>query len=224
MRKLLAVFAHPDDESFGPGGTLAKYAKDGVEVHTICATRGQAGRGTAEIRTKELLAATTILGVKKVDILDFDDGEICNNQYHDLAGKILEKIEAFKPQVIVTFDLHGASGHIDHIAMSLTTTYAFLKQDLAKKLYYYTRPVFKKKEDYFIYIPPAHLEDEITTVVDISSVWDIKVNAMKKYESQKEDYERLLRLYRDIPKTDRFILFDKSAVGGREEDLFEGID
>lgn len=221
MKKLLAVFAHPDDESFGPGATLAKYAKEGVEVYVVCTTRGEAGRGTSEERTKELLRAARVLGVKRVDFLDFEDGEISNNQYHDLAGKILEKIEAIKPQVLMTFDLTGGSGHLDHIAVSLTTTYAFLRQTIAKKLYYFVRPNFKETEEYFIYIPPAKREDEVTTVIDVSGVWHIKVEAMKKYKSQEKDCERLLRMYETVPKLDRFILF---GGRGQETDLFEGID
>lgn len=218
MKKLLAVFAHPDDESFGPGGTLAKYAREGVEIHILCATRGEAGGGTCEERTKELLGAAKVLGVKRVDFLDLEDGEICNNQYHDLAGKILEKIEAFKPSVILTFDLYGASGHLDHIAVALTTTYAFKKQTLASKLYYFTRPDFKESEDYFIYIPPAHKEEEITTIIDVSDVWEVKIEAMRKHKTQKEDFERLLRLYASVPHEDRFILFGGQ---GKETDLFD---
>src|SRR3990167_2864362 len=98
MKKILAVFAHPDDESFGPGGTLAKYAKEGVEVHILCATKGEAGENSnkdhkvykvekvkniEEIREKELLAAAKVLGVKKVEFLNFVDGELSNNKYHE---------------------------------------------------------------------------------------------------------------------------------------------
>lgn len=220
-KKLLAIFAHPDDESFGPGGTLALYAKRGVEIQILCATRGEAGRGTSEERTKELLAAAKVLGVKKVEFLDFEDGEISNNQYHDLAGKILEKIEAFKPQVLLTFDLTGGSGHLDHIAIALTTTYAFLRQTLAKKLYYFARPNFKKQEEYFIYIPPAKLDTEISTQIDVSDVWDKKIGAMKKYKTQQKDYERLLRMYKNVPKVDRLILYGQHK---KETDLFENID
>lgn len=221
MRKLLAVFAHPDDESFGPGGALAKYARGGVEIHILCATHGEAGRGTGKERTRELLEAAKVLGVKKVDFLDFEDGEICNNQYHDLAGKILEKIEGFKPQVVLTFDLTGGSGHLDHIAVALTTTYVFKKQTLAKKLYYFARPDFDNKEDYFIYIPPAKNNADITTIIDVSDVWETKLSAMKLYKTQREDFERLMRLYKTVPKQDRFILFDNDSV--RETDLFNGI-
>lgn len=219
MKKLLAVFAHPDDECFGPGATLAKYAKAGVEVYVVCATRGEAGRGTSKERTKELLAAAKVLGVKKVEFLDFEDGEISNNQYHDLAGKILEKIEAIKPQVVLTFDLTGASGHLDHIAVALTTTYAFLRQTIAKKLYYFARPNFEETEEYFIYIPPAKRDGEITTEIDVSDVWDIKVRAMKKYKTQKKDSERLLKMYKTVPKVDRFILFGEHKLIDRK-DLF----
>lgn len=232
-RKLLAVFAHPDDESFGPGGTLAKYAREGVKIHILCASRGESGNGTGETRTKELLEAAKVLGIKEVEFLDFKDGEISNNQYHALAEKISSKIKSFKPQVVITFDLTGGSGHLDHIAVALTTTYAFTRQKVAKKLYYVcglffglpakTASLFRRK--YFIYIPPGRSDQEITTVIDVSDVWDTKVEAMKKHESQIKDLKNLLKIYKLLPKEERFILFDEKETGQRikERDLFEGI-
>src|SRR3972149_8828237 len=110
MKKILAVFAHPDDETFGPGGTLAKYAQEGVEIHLLCATRGERGEWSASakasagkqekihhIREKELLRSAKILGIKKVEFLNFVDGYLCNSNYHDLAQKIITKIKSFKP-------------------------------------------------------------------------------------------------------------------------------
>lgn len=227
MKKLLAVFAHPDDESFGPGGTLALYAKQGVEIHLLCATRGEAGRGNGEIRSKELLEAAKILGIKKVEFLDFKDGELCNNNYHELAEKILEKIKAFKPDVVLTYDLKGISGHIDHIAVSLTTTFAFTKQKAVKKLYYYCGPVYKGavskameffRKKYFVYFPPPTPEENITTKIDVSSVWKIKEEAMKKHISQAQDVKRLLLMGKLLPKKEYFILFE----GKRGETSFFG--
>ena len=79
-KRLLAIVAHPDDESFGPGGTLAKYAGEGVEVHLLCATRGESGRHKpgersqgsklGDIREKELRGAAEVLGIKQVEFMD----------------------------------------------------------------------------------------------------------------------------------------------------------
>ena len=85
--KLMAILAHPDDESLGTGGVLAKYASEGVETYVVTATRGERGRyhdGTespgleamGRIRGEELLAAANVLGVKEVSFLDYVDGEL----------------------------------------------------------------------------------------------------------------------------------------------------
>jgi len=84
---LVAIFAHPDDEAFGPAGTIAKYAQD-HEIYLICATRGEAGenflddttRSIGEIREQELRASAKLLGVKQVFLLDYEDGSLCNNK------------------------------------------------------------------------------------------------------------------------------------------------
>src|SRR4051812_6834190 len=86
--RLMAVLAHPDDESLGVGGTLAKYAAEGVDVHLLTATRGDRGRyrghrpgdaqhpgssALAAIREMELRAAASVLGVREVALLDYGD-------------------------------------------------------------------------------------------------------------------------------------------------------
>ncbi len=221
-RKLLAVFAHPDDESFGPGGTLAKYAKIGVAIHVLCATRGEEGKKIGEsgeiggIREKELIEASRILGVKKVEFLDFGDGELSNNKYHEVAKKILHKITSFIPQAIMTFEPLGVSGHLDHVAISLITTHAFLHQNVAKNLYYYctTKARAALMKDYYIYFPPGYGQDEITTTINISAVWDTKVRAMKKHQSQIHDVERILKRFKDFPKEENFLQF--SPTGSKD--------
>lgn len=230
QRRLLAVFAHPDDESFGPGGTLAKYAQKGVEVHILCATKGEAGRGTGEIREKELLEAAKVLGVKKVEFLNFQDGELSNNKYHDLAKKISQKIKEFKPQVILTYDNLGISGHLDHIAVSLATTYVFAKQKIAKRLFYFCRPhygpyksviedFFKKR--YFIYHPNGPGQKEVTTIIDVAGVWRLKTAAMKKHTSQTSDVQKHLLRNLFLPKKEHFIMWGEKKAP--KEDLFSGL-
>src|SRR3972149_2037555 len=105
-KKILAVFAHPDDEAFGPGGALARYAAEGVEIHLLTATRGEAGvwheasktkaKKEAKIhhvREEELLNSAKILGIRKVEFLDYVDGTLNNSVYHELADKIKSKID-----------------------------------------------------------------------------------------------------------------------------------
>lgn len=144
---LLAVLAHPDDETFGMGGTLAHYALRGVEVHLVCATRGEAGevdeaylRGfnsVAERRVAELRCAAEKLGLKSVHFLDYRDSGMAgspeNHHPASLASAPLEKvatdvvhyIRMLKPQVVITFDPLGGYRHPDHIAIHKATVKAF---------------------------------------------------------------------------------------------------
>jgi LmbE family N-acetylglucosaminyl deacetylase len=137
-RRLLAVLAHPDDESLGLGGTLVKYATDGVQTHLVTATRGERGRyGTAEkspgfkivgaARTNELLAAARILGLQSVDFLDYMDGDLDQAPPLEASDKIAAHIREIRPQVVVTFGPEGAYGHPDHIAVSQFTISAIVR-------------------------------------------------------------------------------------------------
>ncbi len=146
-RVLLAVLAHPDDESFGMGGTLAKYADDGTSVHLICATRGEAGEvdpeflvgqlSIANLREMELRCAVEKLGLREVHILDYRDSgmsgsadnknpeALINAPLDQVAKEIAEYIRRIKPQVILTFDPIGGYRHPDHIFIHQATTKAF---------------------------------------------------------------------------------------------------
>lgn len=147
MKRLLAVLAHPDDESFGPGGTLALYAQEGVEVHLICATRGDVGaippemqlnaEETARMRLDELRCAAAQLGLTEVHILGYRDsgmpGSSDNNHPEALAAapvaEVAEKIAGLmrqiRPQVVITHDPVGGYHHPDHIAVHKAAVAAF---------------------------------------------------------------------------------------------------
>lgn len=217
MKKLLVVFAHPDDEAFGPGGTLAKYGHENVEIHLLLATKGEAGdnhlrikksKTLGEIREKEARKSAKILGIKKVEFLGFMDSELKQSNYHQLAGKIINKIESFKPEVVLTDEPRGVSGHLDHVAVSLTTTYAFLKTKIARKLYYYCLPekwYSKRLQNYFIYFPEGYPEETITTRIDTSKYWPLKVRAMMAHQSQIKDVKAILKERSKLPKIEYFI-------------------
>ena len=144
---LLAILAHPDDESFGMGGTLALYASRGVDVHLVCATRGEVGEvapemmegfnSIADLRESELRCAAGILGLKGVYFLDYRDsgmpGSLDNTHPKALAAQPLDEVAAnlecyireLKPQIVLTFDPYGGYGHPDHIAIQRATVLAF---------------------------------------------------------------------------------------------------
>jgi LmbE family N-acetylglucosaminyl deacetylase len=137
MKKMLLSFAHPDDESFSTGGTIAKYAKNGWEIRLIVATDGEKGdnavnpdiRGEALgiLREEEVRKAAGILGITEVASLHQKDGELSELTPGTLEDMIIEKMEAFLPHIVVTYDPTGLSNHPDHIKVSYATTFAFQK-------------------------------------------------------------------------------------------------
>ena len=133
--KLLAVLAHPDDESLGFGGTLAKYGSEGVETYLVTATRGERGRFGAlgkgadpvevgRVREAELRAAAAVLGIREVAILNYPDGALDHVEVASAVRAVVSHIRRIQPDVVVTFGPEGAYGHPDHIAISQFTTAA----------------------------------------------------------------------------------------------------
>lgn len=134
---LMCVLAHPDDESLGMGGTLAKYSAEGVRTCLVTATRGERGRfGDAEqrpgldvvgeTREKELRAAAARLGVEAVHFLDYIDGDLDKAVPAEAVAKIVAHLRAERPQVVITFGPEGGYGHPDHIAISQFATAAIV--------------------------------------------------------------------------------------------------
>ena len=150
-KTILAVLAHPDDESFGMGGTLALYAQKGYDTYYVCATRGEAGsadeehlkgfKDTAEMRTDELMRAAKVLGLKEVFFLGYRDSGMpgmdanqhpdahINHPIEEVAGRVVKYIRELKPEVVVTFDPIGGYKHPDHIHIQQATTLAYEKAD-----------------------------------------------------------------------------------------------
>jgi LmbE family N-acetylglucosaminyl deacetylase len=138
-RTLMAVLAHPDDESLGMGGTLARYAAEGADVVLVTATRGEGGRfrgirpgdashpgpaALARIREDELRAAADALGLRTVVFLDYPDGHLDGVDPAEAAGRIADLVRRHRPDVVLTFGPDGAYGHPDHVAISQFTTAA----------------------------------------------------------------------------------------------------
>jgi LmbE family N-acetylglucosaminyl deacetylase len=133
----MAILAHPDDESLGFGGTLAKYAAEEVEIHLITATRGERGRfgslgkgadpaEVGRVREGELRAAAATLGIGDVSILGYPDGTVDQIDAAIAIRAIVGHIRRVRPDVVVTFGPEGAYGHPDHIAISQFTTAAIV--------------------------------------------------------------------------------------------------
>ncbi len=140
-RGLLAVFAHPDDESFGVGGVLAMTAAAGIPVHLVCATDGDLG-GTPErreldreLRRHELRAAMDALGIREPIFLGYRDSGMENwprpaecfatADREEVVGRLLEIVRELRPNVLLTFDPGGVYGHPDHVTVSARATDAY---------------------------------------------------------------------------------------------------
>ncbi|MFI5371601.1 MAG: PIG-L family deacetylase, partial [Candidatus Eisenbacteria bacterium] len=137
--RLMAVLAHPDDESLGFGGTLARYAAEGVEVSLVTATRGEAGRyqgiipgapghpgaeELARIREAELRESAAVLGVRDLSLLGYRDQELDRARPAEAIGRIVTHLRRVRPHVVLTFAHDGGYGHPDHVAICQFTTAA----------------------------------------------------------------------------------------------------
>jgi LmbE family N-acetylglucosaminyl deacetylase len=133
--RLLCVLAHPDDESLALGGTLAKYAAEGVETHLVMATRGELGwqgepapypgpLALGRQRVDELTTAAGWLGLRGLSFLDYVDGDLDCADPERAVAKIANEVRRVRPDVVITFGPDGVSGHPDHIAISQFTTAA----------------------------------------------------------------------------------------------------
>ncbi|MBO8170665.1 MAG: PIG-L family deacetylase [Bacillaceae bacterium] len=148
-KRILFVFAHPDDETFTSGATIAHYSRlSDCDIHLLCATRGEAGKTghppqcrpeeLAEVREKELQRAADVLGIEHVELLDYHDGKLSNVPTQELSGHIQDYLKKFDPQIVITFPPHGISGHKDHRAIQKATFHAVAQfsKESPRKLYY----------------------------------------------------------------------------------------
>ena len=136
-RRLLGVFAHPDDEVFCAGGTMARAAEAGAEVTIVSATRGERGqirdpaaatrRTLGAVREGELRAAAAELGVQHVQLLAYEDGTLQQHR-SSLRAAIADIMRQSDPDTVITFGADGGYGHPDHVAISELTTAAFRAQ------------------------------------------------------------------------------------------------
>jgi len=132
---MMCAVAHPDDECFGFGGALALAADAGAETYVVCLTDGQAAsaRGTAEsgeelgrMRRAEFAASCKVLGVTHHELLDYEDGRLEFVDFAKTAGRLVERMRRFRPDVVITFGGEGGlNTHTDHMMVSALTTAAF---------------------------------------------------------------------------------------------------
>jgi LmbE family N-acetylglucosaminyl deacetylase len=191
--RLLAVFAHPDDETFRPGGTLALLAQRDVRVQVLTATRGQAGsRGDPPlcapeelpvVRENELRCACAALGIQPPILLDYQDGQLSEADPERIVSEILAVVRDVRPQSILTYGPDGVSGHPDHIAIGHFATETFHRAGEVVALY--TIAVPRSLAETLGMTQIRAVPDEaITLTVDVLSVWEAKMSAIQCHRTQ----------------------------------------
>lgn len=119
-RRVLAVVAHPDDESFGLGAVLTALAQGGAETSVLCFTHGEAstlhaGEGAlAMVRANEFEAAATVLGVERAELLAYPDGALVDTPLHELVRHVARVVDGVGADLLLVFDEGGITGHPDH--------------------------------------------------------------------------------------------------------------
>jgi N-acetylglucosamine malate deacetylase 2 len=190
---LLAVFAHPDDETFRCGGTLALLAQHGVRVQVLAATRGQAGsRGdpplcTPEelpaVRENELRCACAALGIQPPILLDYQDGQLSKVDPERIISEILVVVREVRPQMIITYGSDGVSGHPDHIAIGRFAAETFRRAADVVALYTIAVPRSLAETLGMTQIHTVP-DDAITLRVDVSTAWETKMSAIRCHRTQ----------------------------------------
>lgn len=213
-----AIFAHPDDECFGPGGTLALLSQT-HEVYMIVVTRGEGGElhermtsnDLGKARQQEAEASASILGVHHTIFLNFKDGFLCNDSYHAVSAEIEKVLKQLEPIHLITFEPRGFSGHVDHMVVSSVTTHLYEKLPFVKKLSYFC--INQKQRQaiptYFVHFPPGYRDNQIDETVDVSGVWKEKLHAIECHASQKHDIEFYKPMLEASDKKEHFILLTK---------------
>lgn len=219
-QRIVGIFAHPDDEAFGPAGTLAIYAES-ADVSIICVTQGNAGKTTGiknahdlrATRAEELRNSATILGASQVYFLDYEDGSLCNNRYHDVVRDLERLLDQIEPECIITYEPRGISGHLDHVAVSLISHYVYQKKPYVRRILSYILPreITDHMRNYFIYVPHGIDRAHADRIVDVSDVWNLKKEAILKHKSQHADVSRMLSQMDAMPKEEWFLELKKDG-------------
>ncbi|WP_161976989.1 PIG-L deacetylase family protein [Dictyobacter kobayashii] len=256
--KLMFILAHPDDESLALGGTIAKYAAEGVETTLVVATRGERGwfsdwkdypgeKALGEIREQELRRACQALGIKRLDFLNYIDGDLDQAEESEAIFKIVTLLRTIRPHVVVTFGPEGLYGHPDHIAISQLTTSAVMcaaspyyphsngtETHSISKLYYRVSP-----EEWFTQYMPifgnlimtidgqerratSWVNWSITTRLDTRPYWQSVWQAIQCHQTQIPDETILQRIseqtHQQLWGTQEYYRVFSLVNGGRKEE------
>lgn len=209
MKKIIfAIFAHPDDEAFGPSGTLLMETKAGSELHLITLTSGDAGTSPdnhdnlGEVRLAEWQAAGNLMGATSMHFLAYKDGKLNNDdmiaaseQIRDIVQTIIAKAPADATIEFMTNDLNGISGHIDHIVAARAACFVFdsLKQTDTRfarmRLACIPRAVIPTSNTHWLFMEAGRTEQEIDECIDARHLQPEIITIMRAHHTQRSDGE-----------------------------------
>lgn len=215
------IFPHPDDESFGPAGAIHQQIKEGNEVILLTFTKGGATKvrhqlglsvqQMGEVRQKEMFKVKTTLGISEMTILDYTDGGLAKLNPLVLEQEVRKWLQLYQPDVVITYPVHGGSGHHDHITL----------HHVIKRLFYERLPElpFWKRLAFFTVVDtekPMFLEGGVPRVTqtrheDISVILTLTeedVNAMKKALQCYETYQEMVKTTNVIDRIGNKIFFE----------------
>lgn len=227
MKKILfGIFAHPDDEAFGPAGTLLGETKNGTDLHLVSLTAGENGmnpdnhKDLAAVRLEEWRHAGALLGATRLHHLGYTDGMLGNIAFLE----IVERIEALVRDVLahkdaqaevefMSMDTNGVTGHIDHIVASRAAHYVFYKLKQAglplTRLRLSCIPRAQTGDDPnldFVFMEPGRTSEEIDEVVHTQAYLDEIYAVMRAHHTQRHDGETHIRTLGQEIATNYFIV------------------
>jgi LmbE family N-acetylglucosaminyl deacetylase len=267
MPTLMAVHAHPDDEGIQTGGVLAMYARRGFHTVLVTCTNGEMGdspdglkpeseghdsASTSELRLRELRKAAAALSIGNLELLGYRDSGMKGWPQNDdpnsfwqtpldqVAERVAELMDRYRPEVVITYDDNGLYGHPDHIQAHRATIAAAEQTAIPQKIYEIAYP--RSLLDAWAEMsraagepPPTEegdvmpgVPDElITTTIDVSSAWEPKWASISAHQSQSANFD-FLKLEPELLKaafsTEYYVRrFDRTGAPVPETDLFAGI-
>ncbi|MBI3089145.1 MAG: PIG-L family deacetylase [Candidatus Tectomicrobia bacterium] len=240
--RLLLVKAHPDDESYGHAGLILRCRQRRIPVALVCATRGEAGitpgmlpagEEAGALRLRELAAARQVLGLQRVEVIGVPDGQSERWDLPLVRNHVARAMRAFRPTVVATFGPEGVTGHPDHITIGRVATEVFfelraqwhtehtLADGSLGRLYHVAVPKeFERRR-------PGELRGrgDITTILDVSDLWEQKRDALRCHASQTRHVDLEDPALREALSREHLVrVFPPPPAGLRETDLFSESD
>lgn len=218
-RTVAGFFAHPDDETFGPGGTMALLAAEGHRVHLVTATRGESGtigdsasygrRRLAAVRQQELRDACRVLGLRPPWNFTFPDGGLARLAEETLLLPFVHAMRVLRPEIVIVFHTDGISGHPDHRTVTARARTAFgLAADGAR--WPHLGPPHAADRFWMYCIPESRAaryttrkvesvpDDAVDATLDVTRYLPVKMAAVDAHATQKPFVVKLERAAGDL--------------------------